>query len=146
MKLCCWSSDARPTMAADAQLAASDSGVRRFSLSGIVGVAKCVRVYDGDSVHLVMRYKGELVKFACRLSGIDAAEMRGGDPIALRARDRLRELTLDKLVNVECHQFDKYGRLLVDIYVNGDHVNRLMIDEQLARSYHGGARGESSNV
>tara|TARA_R110002153_G_scaffold273997_1_gene446383 strand:+ start:5827 stop:6249 length:423 start_codon:yes stop_codon:yes gene_type:complete len=80
--------------------------------------AKCVSVYDGDTVQLVIWYNG-LYKFSCRLSGFNSAEMRTKDTdertAAVTARDALRDLILDKTVDCEVLGSDKYGRLLVDI-------------------------------
>ena len=35
---------------------------------------------------------------------------------AKQSRDYLRSLVLDKLIIIKCHEFDKYGRLLIYIY------------------------------
>jgi endonuclease YncB( thermonuclease family) len=47
-----------------------------------------------------------------------------------------------KIINIKCHEFDKYGRLLVELY--GDDTeksaNQILIDEGYAKSYDGGTK------
>ena len=92
----------------------------KFSLEDGVYLAKCVKCYDADTIHVVIKYKDTYTRFCCRLLGIDTAEIRSKDPdekiFAKGSRDYLRELILDKLVVIKCGVFDKYGRLLIHLY------------------------------
>ena len=92
----------------------------KFSLDGQCHIAKCVKCYDADSIHVVILLHGIYTKFNCRLIGIDTPEIRTKDlqekEYAIQARDYLRNLVLDKLVIVTCGTFDKYGRLLINLY------------------------------
>ena len=50
-----------------------------------------------------------------------------------------------KIINILCHEFDKYGRLLVSLYNLDDmelkqSFNQILIDEQYAKSYTGGTK------
>jgi endonuclease YncB( thermonuclease family) len=48
-----------------------------------------------------------------------------------------------KLIYVKCHEFDKYGRLLVHLFPNENDtvsVNQILIDEGLAKQYNGGTK------
>lgn len=50
-----------------------------------------------------------------------------------------------KIINIVCHEFDKYGRLLVSLYDVDDveliqSFNQILIDEQYAKSYTGGTK------
>ena len=56
---------------------------------------------------------------------------------ATKARDALREKIMDKIVTVKCGKFDKYGRLLIDIYYKKQHINQWLIDEKYAFAYDG---------
>jgi endonuclease YncB( thermonuclease family) len=50
-----------------------------------------------------------------------------------------------KLIWVKCFDFDKYGRLLVELYNTKDaqvSINQLMIDNKYAQSYDGGTKKE----
>lgn len=97
-----------------------------FSLEGQTMIAKVVKVYDADTIHIVLPLFDKLMKFKTRFIGIDSAEIRSKDPEekahARKSRDVLKEKILNRLVRVECGEFDKYGRLLVSVYpyqING---------------------------
>ena len=86
-----------------------------FSLEGQTMIAKVVKVYDADTIHIVLPLFNKLMKFKTRFIGIDSAEIRSKNPDekihAKKARDILKSKIHDKLVRVECGEFDKYGRL-----------------------------------
>jgi endonuclease YncB( thermonuclease family) len=140
------------------------SSVPNFSFAGreFLGVRVC-KIYDGDSITLVapVGQGGELRKVKCRLSGVDACEIRGADSEhgrrarlalveALRcpidAEDRYGEAFFDAVVfrvDVACGAFDKYGRVLVEVAPEGgDSVNASLCEESdYFRAYDGkGAR------
>jgi len=51
--------------------------------------------------------------------------------------------TNEKLVQITCHEFDKYGRLLIDIYdidKSDKSFNQILIEENLAKAYDGGKK------
>ena len=147
--------------------------VDEFSLNGKKVVAKVVDIYDADTCKIVFELDNKLVKFNCRLVGIDTPEMKPpkSDPNrdaekkkAKQARNRMVQLCsnveceinimykkkqikalLDqhtKLVEVGCYDFDKYGRLLIDITDLEDSktFNQVLIDEGFAYSYDGGTK------
>ena len=115
-----------------------------FSLAGLETKAKCVRVYDADSVTLVMSLHGCFYRWPCRLGGIDGAEIRSKDKdeqrFAKASRDYLRSLILDKVVHVKCGKFDKYGRVLVYITMSGLDINQHLLDKGYAYKYNGGTK------
>ena len=140
-----------------------------FSLDGMSCLAKIVDIYDGDSCKLVMKYGGRLQCFNCRLAGIDTPEMKPlrskpGRELeienAIKCRNRLAELCCDyespssslhfkkiisrntKIVQIDCGKFDKYGRLLVIIFINGQNVNEILVNEGYAKKYDGGTKEE----
>lgn len=106
-----------------------------------------VRVIDGDTVRLSidvgfkMRYEDNF-----RLWGIDTPE-RGQDGFE-EASDRMSELLMEghedhgRCLEVEVMKRDKYGRYLAVIRdaETGDDLNQMMIEEGLAKAYHGGKR------
>ena len=105
-----------------------------------------VSVYDGDSVTAILDMgMGVQKKAKCRLYGIDTPEMRGKTvrekTAAKVARDRVRELINEKTVLIQSMtKPDKYGRLLVKIWVGDVYLNDLLIEEGLARAYDGGKK------
>ena len=47
-----------------------------------------------------------------------------------------------KIIKVKCHEFDKYGRLLVTLYSSDltKSINQTLIDETYAKAYDGGTK------
>lgn len=115
-----------------------------FTLNGFKTEAKVVHVYDGDTIHIVFKYFDNFYKWNCRISHVDTPELRTKNEEEKRkgyeVRDKLRELILDKIVNVQCLEFDKYGRLLIEIYIGDIYVNQWLIDNNLAKQYEGGTK------
>lgn len=123
-----------------------DKKIKRFSLKGQVKQAKCVDVYDGDTVQLVFPLQDELFRWTCRLVGIDTPEIRTKNKkeknFGYTVRNKLRDQILNKVVTVKCGEFDKYGRLLVHIYLDIDtpSINEWLISNKFAFSYDGGKK------
>jgi micrococcal nuclease len=115
-----------------------------FTLNGYKTEAKVVHVYDGDTIHVVFKYFDTYYKWNCRISHVDTPELRTKNEEekikGYEARDKLRELILDKIVNVHCLTFDKYGRLLIELYMDDIYVNQWLIDNHLAKQYEGGTK------
>ena len=121
-----------------------------FSLSGLECDAKIVNCHDGDTVQALIPLNGSIYKWKCRLSDIDTPEIRTHDKSekerGLHARDVLSDLILNRVVRVKCGIFEKYGRLLVHIYIpdsNGDGqicLNDWMVDNGYAHRYNGGTK------
>lgn len=132
----------------DNELLKVDKKTPIFSLSGLSLEAKCVKCYDADTVHLVFFFNNNFQRFCCRLHGIDCAEIRSKDPEekkqAREARDFVRSIILDKVVDIECLAFDKYGRLLVKIYLDEVCLNDLLISKKYAYQYLGGRKKKFS--
>jgi len=112
-----------------------------------------IKVYDGDTITIAVEFPFEPnthYRFSVRLAGIDAPEIRGKseDEIlaAQCAKDEMTRLVLNKTVLLENISFEKYGRLLADVYVNSQtnkeriHVNAYMLDKRLCVAYDGGKK------
>ena len=121
-------------------------------------------VYDGDTVKIVIYKFKKLMKFNCRMNGYDCAEMKPRKnkkdrdaeiASAKKAKNRMLELTTTngnllnnkKIVYVKCGKFDKYGRLLIDLYLskkdlkkNIHSINSIMIEEGHGYIYGGGKK------
>jgi len=109
--------------------------------------AQITKVYDGDTVTAVLDLGMSITrKVSCRLAGIDTPEIRtkvaGEKEAAYAARDRVRDLILDKWVTVQSIQKpDKYGRLLVKVWMDdGTCLNDLLLMEKHAIAYNGGTK------
>ncbi len=115
-----------------------------FSLKGHTTDGKVVKVYDGDTVHVVFPYFEKYYKWICRIAHIDTPELRTKNEEEKKkgyeVRDKLRGLILDKIVQVQCHEFDKYGRLLVDLVIEGVKVDEWLLSQGYAKKYEGGTK------
>lgn len=115
-----------------------------FSLNGLVTDAKIVKVYDGDTVHVVFKYFDKFYKWNGRIAHVDTPELRTKNEEEKKkgyeVRDKLRELILDKVVRLTCHEFDKYGRLLIDIQLGDIKVDEWLISNGYAKKYEGGTK------
>jgi endonuclease YncB( thermonuclease family) len=130
-----------------------DDTIELFSLNGKNIRAKIVRVYDGDTCFAVFLLNKQPVKFKIRMDGYDSPEMK--PPLnqvnrekeikeANKAKAELEKLVLNKVIDLECGKWDKYGRLLGKIYVNINnkkiYVNEYMIKNGFGYPYDGGTK------
>jgi len=119
------------------------SDIKYFSLDGYETKAKVVKVYDGDTVHVIFQMFDKFYKWNCRILHVDTPELRTKDleekKRGYECRDKLSALILDKIVLLKCSTFDKYGRLLVEITVpeTGLKIHEYLISEGLANKYEG---------
>jgi micrococcal nuclease len=109
--------------------------------------ALVVKVYDGDTITIVTKLKlfGPKYKFSVRLKGIDAPEMKTKDieekKVAIKSRDWLSERILGRKIILKNVSYEKYGRLLADIYYDGKiSLNQRLVDNRLAVKYDGGTK------
>lgn len=150
------------------KLSIHDISTQIFTLNGTCTHARLVDVYDGDTITCVFPIFGDnYYKFNIRLNGIDTAELKGDNKLkALEARHKILEyLCKDYNYNLkedclrseiqdflkkhiiviwlECYDFDKYGRILGDVYKNQEiknTISNILIDANLAYKYNGGTK------
>lgn len=135
-----------------------------LDLDGHETIARVLDIYDGDTLTVAMPWKDGIYKFTIRLLGINTEEIRGttGDtkeranlarvllaktvacdkfPVdAKTARAVLRKSLgqHDCRVRVQCKSFDKYGRVLANVYLTGQDgmcLSKVLLDSGLARAY-----------
>jgi endonuclease YncB( thermonuclease family) len=127
-----------------------------FNFKGFNGWCRVMSVYDGDTMTLAIPFEGKVYKHSVRLEGIDTPEMRGNDKhMAVMARDRLIQLITNikhasndlftrelYLVWFECSGFDKYKRLLGNVFMDPNQcsVTDILITEGHGKSYDGGKK------
>lgn len=122
-----------------------------FTLEGSFVQGKIVDVYDGDTVKIVLNLSinQDYFRWNCRLSGINTPEIRTKNTkekeFGLLVRDKLKERIENKILLIKCGEFDKYGRLLVEIYENNGQlfsINNWLIENNYAKPYDGGTKEE----
>ena len=90
-----------------------------------------LKVSDGDSL-IVADGQGQRVKV--RLYGVDAPEL--DQPHGRASRDYLAALTLRKVVRLERHGQDQYGRLLARVFLeDGRPLDELLVNSGQAWVY-----------
>ena len=106
--------------------------------------AVVIGVYDGDSItiDIDLGFNNWMKNQKVRLFGINTPEIRGEErPDGLVARDRLRELILDKEIIITSYKdkSGKYGRWLATVFLKQDgmfeNINTLLLAEGLAEVY-----------
>lgn len=106
-------------------------------------IKKIHRVIDGDTIDIDIDLGFSItIKQRVRLKGINAAETRTKDldekKKGIDARLWLeKELAKEGDWIIETYKEDKYGRILGNLYYNGDSVsvNQKMLDEGIAVKY-----------
>ena len=123
-----------------------------MTLKGNEYIAKIVYIYDGDTMHVVFKEYDQYYRWNCRIMGVDTPELRTKNEKEKKAgyaiRDILREMLMNKIVKVKCDEFDKYGRLLLDVYIpaelTGTNEEQLLsewlISNKYAYAYGGGTK------
>jgi|Laugrespbdmm15sd_2_1035082.scaffolds.fasta_scaffold00147_10 endonuclease YncB( thermonuclease family) len=155
------------------QLKKYDISTPFFSLQNINTYGRLVDIYDGDTMKIILPVMGTYFKFNVRLNGIDTCEIKSHNienkNKAIKARNRICEMietihgnyadaklethkeikeylnSITCIIFVKCYKFDKYGRLLVDIYIDHETVNcksisEILLSENLAYAYDGGTK------
>jgi len=107
-----------------------------FSLEGLTFDAKCIKVYDGDTITVIFKYNEVFYKWRIRLLRINAPELRKETKLeGIIVRDKVRELLLGKIVKVECGKFDAFGRILGEVYIGDTNVSSKLLSLGLVRHF-----------
>jgi endonuclease YncB( thermonuclease family) len=129
-----------------------------FSLQNLECYCRVVKIHDGDTFTIILPVFNSFYRFSVRLVDIDTCEIKSNNPtckmIATNARKRLFELVTKQtsdlsdsflsdnvnLVYIKCKDFDKYGRLLGDVYKTDEDdisFSEILMEEKLAYFYDG---------
>jgi len=146
---------------------------RLFTLNGLITYAKLLSNYDGDTADILFFYNNNIpMHLKARFYGYDCSEMKPplNDPDrdekkrkAIEAKKRLWFLCTNQaeddkphktLIQIQCGDYDKYGRLLITAFpetfnINDEKyknnlfdysINKQMIDEGHGYPYYGGTK------
>ena len=115
-----------------------------FSFKGKCIYAKCVDVYDGDTITVKFFYRRELLKYKVRLLGLDTPELKTKNleekQLSQKIKGYVSELIMNKIIKLKCYEFDKYGRILAEIFFKSEKeysLNNFLIENRLAIKYNG---------
>lgn len=124
------------------------SNTKKFTFADKVFTAKVIKVYDGDTITVALYVFGDYHKFSVRMDGYDTPEIKPkkGTPEekaeekkwGVRARDFLADMVMNKIVTLNCKDYDKYGRILGEVLLDGKNINYIMIKDGYSRLYDGG--------
>jgi micrococcal nuclease len=113
---------------------------------------KVIKVYDGDTITIASKLPfidSPIYKFPVRLLGIDCPEIKGSTEteknLAKSARDALSTRINGKIVLLKNVSTEKYGRLLAEVYIDGENMNQWMLDNNYAIKYDGGTKSRPDN-
>jgi len=114
---------------------------------------RVIKVYDGDTITVAAKLpktlESPLYRFSVRLNGIDTPELKTKNEVekrvALQARDALSAKILYRDVELRNVQTEKYGRLLAEIWLGNECLNKWMITHRFAVKYDGGTKVSPDN-
>ena len=120
---------------------------------------KVIKVYDGDTITIATKLpynnnssffrflpynNSPFFRFSVRLRGIDCPEIRTKNENEKQCAKIAKELLSDhiyhKIVTLENVDYDKYGRILADVFLDGKNITELLINKRLAVKYDGGTK------
>lgn len=93
-------------------------------------VGEVVGLADGDTVTVLDAQK---TQHKIRLAGIDAPEK--GMPWGQKSKEALSDRVYRRIVTVEWHKQDRYGRLIGKILVDGQDANLAQVADGMAWHY-----------
>lgn len=109
--------------------------------------AKVIKVYDGDTFTIACRLKfddyetNKYYRFSVRIRGIDTPELKTKNAtekkLALEAKTELTTKIYSRIVELKNVEYEKYGRILADVYFDGINIGQSMIDDKYAVAYDG---------
>jgi endonuclease YncB( thermonuclease family) len=141
----------------------NENNTKFFKFDGINTISRVVDITDGDTIKTIIKFKDEYYKIIVRLNNIDTCETKSkieeNKNMGIKAKQRLFNLitgkeiaTNDKkaikkelnenvyLIWLKCYDFDKYGRVMGDIYSKEEDIKSfsdVLIEEKLAYKYQG---------
>jgi micrococcal nuclease len=106
-----------------------------------IRLAKVIKVYDGDTVTIGTIMNNNNYQFQVRLNRLDTPELKTKNEIEKKAglfvRDKLIEKILYQVITINIIEYDKYGRLLAEIYLNDENINDWLLNNKYAVPYDG---------
>ncbi len=120
-----------------------------FNLENYTTWIKVIEVYDGDTLKALMNYRNKIDLWTIRMYGYDSPEMKPlkSKPnrtieieLAKESKKALESHVLHRPIFAKIIGFDKYGRLLTELFINKININEWMIKNNYGYSYLGGKK------
>ncbi len=123
------------------------SVVSKFSFKNYKTLIKIIKVIDGDTVVGIFKFNNNFYKYNFRITGIDTPEIHSKNEnekkLGLEAKEYVNSLILDKILYGEFLDFDKYGRVLLNLYLDEENdLSTHLINGGYAKKYDGGTKSE----
>jgi len=141
----------------------NDKNTKAFNFDGLNCMCRVIDITDGDTIKVIINFKNDYYKLIIRLNNIDTCETKSkceeNKQKGLDAKKRIFNLITGKTIDIvdkkyiknelndncylcyiKCYDFDKYGRVLADIFSNeksNDSFSSILINEKLAYIYGG---------
>ena len=133
----------------------------KYSYKGKTKLCKVIKVYDGDTITVAIKLEKKIFASSVRMFGYDSPEMKPSlkqknrdkeIKAAKKAKQAISDKILGKIVKIEILGFDKYGRILGNIYnlqpggcfgicsQYTENINQYMIDNNYGYDYKGGTK------
>ena len=119
---------------------------------GTVTVSRVISVYDGDTFRVDIDSLPPIVgkNIPIRLNGVDTPGIQGKcqyeKDLALKARNFVRsKLANAKEIKLTNLQRGKYFRVVADVMIDGDSLERELLENKLAYKYTGGKKSSWCN-
>lgn len=121
--------------------------IQKFSFKNYTTLLKIIKVIDGDSIIGVFKFNNIFYKYNFRINGIDTPEIHSKNIIeknkGIAAKEYLTNKILNKILLSDFLDFDKYGRILVNIYIDENYsISDDLIQGGYAYSYDGKTKSE----
>ncbi len=119
--------------------------IKKFTFENYETIIKIIKVVDGDTVSAIFKFKDEFYKYNFRIDGIDTAEIHSKNlnekKFAYEAKTYLSNLIINKNLKAKFLNFDKYGRVLINIFLDNDELlSDNLINGGYAKKYDGGTK------
>jgi endonuclease YncB( thermonuclease family) len=123
------------------------NSISKFSFKNYKTLIKIIRVIDGDSVVAIFKFNNQFYKYNFRINGIDTPETNSKNEYekkkGIDTKIYVQNLLINKILFAEFLDFDKYGRILLNLYLNSnENISEHLINGGYANKYDG--RGKSS--
>ncbi len=116
---------------------------------GSVVVSEVTSIYDGDTFRANIKEYPELIgyRIGVRVNGIDTPEMRGKCLKEKKLARAAKQFSVEKLrgakkIELRNMKRGKYFRIVADVYVDGESLGIMLIEQGLAVVYDGGHKAK----